>query len=135
MFRKKDAASDHHGHSPWVKEELLARALCWSEVTKNTRFQKSRVLWESDTTAFMNGRIKELVEIAEKVSKTLTREVEEKGLTLSITEGGRKSKAATSCKHLEERFQECSRKEEAVLVTIVETLGVDLSTGTKRLVA
>ena len=38
--------------------------------------------------------------------------VEEKGLRLSITEGGKegKSKATTSCKYPEERFQECSKQ-------------------------
>ena len=55
---------------------------------------------------------------------------------MSITEGGKEgnSKAVTSCKYLEERFQECSKKEE-VLATKVETLGVDLRTRTKQLVA
>ena len=43
-----------------------------------------------DITAFMNGRNKELVEMAEKVVKNLKREVEEKGLKLSITEEGKK---------------------------------------------
>ena len=50
-----------------------------------------------DITAFTNGR-KKLVEMAEKVLKKLKREVEEKSLKLSITEGGEegKSKAITS---------------------------------------
>ena len=38
-----------------------------------------------DITAFMNGRKKELVEMAEKVLKKL--KVEENGLKLSTTEG------------------------------------------------
>ena len=52
------------------------------------------------------------------------RGVEGEGLRLSITEGGkeRKSKAITSCKYLEERFQECTKKEGVVLATSVETL-------------
>ena len=55
---------------------------------------------EDDMTAFMNGRNKELVEMAERVGRTLKREVREKGLKLSIAEGRKegKSKAITSCK-------------------------------------
>ena len=58
------------------------------------------------------------------------------GLKLLITEGGKegKSKVITSCQYLEERFQECSKKGVA-LATSVETLGVDLRTSTKQLVA
>ena len=54
----------------------------------------------------------ELAGIAEKVLKTIRREVEEKGLKLSITEGGKeeKSKVIASCSFLEEKFQECPRK-------------------------
>ena len=40
-----------------------------------------------DITAFMSGRNKELVEMAEKVLKKLKREVEEKGLKRSLLEG------------------------------------------------
>ena len=56
----------------------------------------------------MIGSNKELVEMAEKVSKKLKREVEEKGLKLSISDGEKQgeSKAITSCKHLEDRLQE-----------------------------
>ena len=64
----------------------------------------------------MNMRNKELVEMAEKVLKRLKREVEEKGLKLSITVRGKqgKSKAITSCKYLEERFRfsNAARKKE-----------------------
>ena len=42
-----------------------------------------------DITASINGRNKEAVEMAEEVLKKLKREVEEKGLKLSITEGGK----------------------------------------------
>ena len=81
------------------------------------------------------GENNELVEMAEKVSKKMKREVEEKGLKLSIIGGHKegKSKAITSCKHLEERFQECSKKEGAVLATRVATLAVDLRSRTKQL--
>ena len=49
-------------------------------------------------------------------------------MKLSTTEGGKEgqSKAITSCKYLEERFQDCSKKGVA-LATSVETLGVDLN--------
>ena len=55
-------------------------------------------------------------------------------MTLSITEGGKegRSKAITSCTCLEGRFQECSKKGVG-LATGVETLGVDLRSGTKQL--
>ena len=67
----------------------------------------------NDMTALMNGRSRELVAMAEEVLKTLNREVEEKGLKLSITDGGKEGKieAITSCKYVEERFQECSKNE------------------------
>ena len=81
----------------------------------------------------MEGRNKELTGVAEKV-KSIGREVEEKGLKLSITEGGKegKSKVIASCGYLEEKFQECTKPEGAELATSVETLGVDLRT-TKQL--
>ena len=64
-------------------------------------------------------------------------DVEEKGLKLSITEGWQeeRSKVLASCSYLEEKFQECSNKEGARLVTSVETLGVDLRARTKQLEA
>ena len=51
-------------------------------------------------TAFLGGRKKESVEKAERVLKQLKKEVEEKGLKLSITEVGKegKSKVITSCR-------------------------------------
>ena len=75
------------------------------------------------------------MDLAEKVLKKLKRDVEEKGLTLSITEGGKegKSKVITSCRHLEERFQECTKKGGVAMATSVETPGVDLTTRTKQL--
>ena len=55
------------------------------------------------------------------------------GLKASITEGGKegKSKAITSCNYLEERFQQCSKREGVVLARSVETLGVDPRTRIK----
>ena len=63
--------------------------------------------------------------------------MEEKGLKLSITEGGDegKSKEITSCSYLEREWQECSKREEVGLATSVETLRVDLTTRTKSLEA
>ena len=89
---------------------LLLDAL--SEVTEVYPLLKLRVFVD-DITVLLHGRNKELVEMAEKVLKKKKREKEEKSLKLSITEGGKdgKSKAITSCKHLEEWFQECSKKE------------------------
>ena len=67
--------------------------------------------------------------------KKSKREVEEKGLKLSITEGEKegKSKVIASCRYLKERFQECSIREGVVVATSVETLGEDLRTKTKQL--
>ena len=73
--------------------------------------------------------------MAEKVLKKLKKEVQEKCLKLSITEGGKegKSKVMTSCKCLEVRFQKCSQKERVVLATSNETLGAELKTRTDQL--
>ena len=103
-----------------------------SEVTKNIRVYNLKVFVE-DITAFMKGRNKELVELAKNVLKKLKGEVEEKGLKLSITEGGKagKSKVITSSRYLEEGSQEFSKKKGVVMATSVETLGVDLRTRTK----
>ena len=60
--------------------------------------------------------------------------MKEKGLKLSITEGGKKDRAReiTSCKYLEERFQECSKKG-VLWVTSVESLGAELRMRTEKL--
>ena len=78
-------------------------------------------------------RNKELVEMAVKVFQKLKSEVEEKGLKLLITKRGKdgKSKLVTSCRYLEESFQDWSEKR--VVTTSVESLGVDLGTKTKQL--
>ena len=75
-----------------------------------------------DITAFLNARNKELVKLTEKVKNGI--EVEEKGLKLLMTEGGKEGKieAITSCEYMEERLQECGKKEGLVLATSVETL-------------
>ena len=58
----------------------------------------------------------------------MKREVDETGLKLSITEGGKEGKrqVISSCSYLKERFQECSNREGVVMATSVETLGGDL---------
>ena len=88
-----------------------------------------------DINNFMEGRNKELAGMAGKVLKSIACEVQEKGLKLSITEGEKdvKSKVIASCGHLEETFQECSKREGVGLATSVESLGVDLKTRTKQL--
>ena len=45
-----------------------------------------------DTTAFMEGRNKELACVAEKVLKSKKSDVKAKGLKLSITDGGKEGK-------------------------------------------
>ena len=65
----------------------------------------------------------------EEVLKSV-REVEEKGLKLSRTEGGHKgnTKVIALCSFVEEKFQGCSNREAVGLATSVETTGVDLKT-------
>ena len=55
-----------------------------------------------DITAFTEGRNRELAGIAEKVLKSMRREVEEKVLELSIMAGGKeaKSKVIASSRYL-----------------------------------
>ena len=82
----------------------------------------------------MEERNKELPGIAEKVQST-RREAQERGLNLLITEGRKveKSKVTASCRYLEEKFQECSKREGVGLATSVASLRVDLRTRTKQL--
>ena len=77
------------------------------------------------------------MELAEKVLNKLKKEVEEKGLKLSITEGGQggKSKVIISCKYLEEELRECSKTKGVVMADGVGTLGVELRTQTQKLEA
>ena len=65
----------------------------------------------------------------------MKREVAVKGLKLSTTEGEKegKNKAVISCRCLEERFHQCSKKEVVVMATSVETIGADLRTRSKQL--
>ena len=57
----------------------------------------------------------------------MRKEIEEKCLELSITEGGKevRSRVIASWSELEEKCQECSKREEVGLATSVETSGVD----------
>ena len=59
----------------------------------------------------MDGRRKELPDMAE-VLRAMRLEVEEQGLKLSNTEGGKdgKSKVLAPFSYLEENLQECSKK-------------------------
>ena len=50
-------------------------------------------MFVDDITATMEGRNKELPCIADKILEVIRMEVEEKGLKLSITEGGKEEKA------------------------------------------
>ena len=109
------AAPDHHGRPPRVIVELLAPSVlqvALGEVMKVCPPLKLKVVVD-DITAFMEGRNKELRGIAGKVLEFLKREVEEKGVKLSITEGWKEG--IGSCSYLEEKFQECSKREEAGL--------------------
>ena len=73
----------------------------------------------------MEGQSKELPGIAEKVLKSIKREVEEQGVKLPITEGEGegKHKVIASGSKLEEKFQECSKSDGVGLATNVETVG------------
>ena len=83
----------------------------------------------------MEGRNKVLVGMAEKVLKSIKRQVEKMGFKLSNTEGRKegKRKVIASCGYLEEIFKECSKKAGVELATSVETLGVELRTRTRQL--
>ena len=78
----------------------------------------------------MKRRNKEVAEMAKKVMKKLTEEVEKKGLKLSVTENGKegRSKMIASCGFLVEELRQFSKEEGVTLADSVETLGVDLST-------
>ena len=82
-----------------------------SEVTKFYPLPRLKV-FVNDITALLKGRNEELAEMAEKVLEKLRDKVEEKGLELSITEGGKEgeSKVITSCEFWEEMLRECKQK-------------------------
>ena len=87
-----------------------------------------------EITALLNGRNRDIVEMAKKVMKKLKEEVEKKGLKLSVTENALegKSKMISSCGFLENELRQFSR-EGVALADSVETLGVHLRTRVKRL--
>ena len=95
------------GWSCFLLRIVLQDAL--REVTEIYPPLKLRVFVD-DITAFVNGGNKELVEMAEKVLAKLVKEVEEKVLRLSITEGEKEveSKVIISCTYLEEELLGCS---------------------------
>ena len=102
------AAPDHHGILPGSKWCcLLLRIVlqdAMSEVTKVYPPPQLRVSVD-DLTAFVNGRNKELMEMAKKGFEDAEEREREERLQLSIT-----------------GFRECSKKERVVLATSVETL-------------
>ena len=102
----RGATPDHHGHPRKVEQNCsLLHSVLQDALSGLTKIYPHLTLgvFLDDTTAFLSGRNEELVEMAEKALKKVKREVEEKGLMLSITEGGkeRKSKTIASCKYLE----------------------------------
>ena len=72
--------------------------------------------------------------MAKKVMKKL-KEVEKKGLKLSVAENGKegKSKMIAPCGFLENVLRQSSREEGVTLADSVETLDFDLRTRVKRL--
>ena len=72
--------------------------------------------------------------MAKNVTKKWKEEVEKKGLTMAVTDKGKegKNKMIASCGFLEEDVRQCSI-EGVTTADSVETLGVDLRTGVKRL--
>ena len=66
-----------------------------------------------DITALLKGKYKEVAEMAKKLMKKL-KEVEKKGLQVSVTEKGKegKSKMIASCGFLENELRQFSREEE-----------------------
>ena len=75
------------------------------------------------------------MELAEKTFKKVEERNGGKGLEAVGTEGGKegKSKVITSCRYLEEKLRECSKREGVVMAKGVETLGVGLRTRTRHL--
>ena len=87
-----------------------------------------------DITALLRRKNKVMSEMAKKVMKIL-KEVERKGLKLSVTEDGKegKSKMIASCGFLEDELRQFSREEGVTMADSVDSLGVDLRTRVKKL--
>ena len=87
-----------------------------------------------DITALLTGKNREVAEMAKKVMKKLKKEVERKGLQLSVTGDGKegKSKMIALCGFLVDELRQYSR-EGVTLPGSVETLGVDLRKRGKKL--
>ena len=84
-----------------------------SEVTKNYPQLKLRVFVD-DITALLMGRSREVAETAKKLKEEIEKkEVERKGLRLSVTENGKEgnSKMIASCGFLEKELRQFSRGE------------------------
>ena len=91
-------------------------------------------VFADDITVLVQGRNKEVAEMAKKVMKKLKEEVEKKTLKLSVTEDGKEGKSTkiASCGFLEDEMRQFSR-EGVTMADSVETLGVDLRTRVERL--
>ena len=101
---------------------------------KNYPPLKLRV-FADDITVLVQGRNKEVAEMAKKVMKKLKEEVEKKTLKLSVTQDGKelKSTKIASCGFLEDEMRQFSREEGVTMADSVETLGVDLRTRVEKL--
>ena len=132
------AAHDHHGHPARVQVEFVASTCCIARCAERLckHIPSAEVeVFVDDNTALLSGKNKVLAEMAKKVMKRLREEVEKKGLKLSVNENGKdgKSNMIASCRFLEEELRQCSKEEGVTMADSVETLGVDLRTGVKRL--
>ena len=103
-----------------------------SEVTKIYPPLKLRVFVD-DITALSMEKNEKVAEMAKKVRKKLTEEVE-KNASLSVNEKGKEatSKTTAPCGFLEDELRQCSKEGQTIAYS-VETLGVDLRTRVKRL--
>ena len=92
------------------------------------------LVFVGDILVCLERRNKEL-QVADIVVNALTGDAEEKGLKLSVTEGGKdvKSWVLASCRYVKEKFQECSKREGVGLADSVEIPGADLRKRTKKL--
>ena len=95
-----------------------------SEVMKIYPPLKLRV-FADDITVLVQGRNKEVAEMAKKVMKKLKEEVEKKGLKLSVTEDGKEGKSTiiASCGFLKDEMRQFSREGGVTVADSVEPLG------------
>ena len=81
-------------------------------------------VFADDITVLVQGRNREVAEMAKKVMKKLKEEVEKKGLKLSVTEDGKEGKSTmiASCGFLVEELRQFSKEEGVTMTDSVETL-------------